>query len=119
MLGIHAALGRTFVADEDKPGRHVVVLSDSFWRRAFNADPGVIGRSIAIAGRPYSIIGVMPAGFQFPIRSEARDMWVTVSRQAETDDPKDTPTTGQRGNHQFEAIGRLKPVFRSPKPTLT
>lgn len=107
LLGIQPMLGRGFRAEEDQPGHHVVVLSDAFWRTHFNADPAVIGRSIDLAGRPFTVIGVMPHGFQFPIRTQARDMWLTFSRDAETD-AGDTPPTAQRGNHSIEAIGRLK-----------
>jgi putative ABC transport system permease protein len=109
LLGPLPVLGRTFLPEEDQPGHHVVILSDAFWRAHFNADPSALGRSITLAGRPFTIIGVMPRGFQFPIRAEARDMWLTFSRVAEADDPADQPSTAQRGNHSLTAIARLKP----------
>jgi putative ABC transport system permease protein len=109
LLGTQPALGRTFLPEEDLPGHHVVILSEGFWRKHFNADAGVIGRSITLAGRPFTVVGVMPRGFQFPIRAEARDMWLTFSRVAEVDEPGDTPATAQRGNHSINAIARLKP----------
>src|SRR5216684_7845966 len=109
VLGTQPALGRTFLPEEDLPGHHVVILSDAFWRKHFNADAGVIGRSITLAGRPFTVVGVMPRGFQFPIRAEARDMWLTFSRASEDDDPANTPPTAQRGNHSLNAIARLKP----------
>jgi putative ABC transport system permease protein len=109
LLGVRPSLGRDFLPGEDQPGHHVVILSDRFWRAHFEGDPSVVGRSINLRGRAFTIIGVMPQGFQFPIRSEARDMWLTFSRQAETDDPGDTPVTAQRGNHSLQAIARLKP----------
>src|SRR5258708_37507968 len=104
VLGILPALGRTFLPEEDLPGHHVVILSEAFWRNHFNADPGAIGRSIALAGRPFTVVGVMPRGFQFPIRAEARDMWLTFSRLAEVDEPGDTPSTEQRGKHSINPI---------------
>lgn len=70
---------------------------------------GIAGRVINLDGRAFTIVGVMPPGFQFPIRSDARDMWITFSRKAQTDDPKETPTTQQRGNRSVEGIARLKP----------
>src|SRR5258708_24529167 len=91
LLGTHPALGRTFLPEEDQPGHHVVILSDAFWRAHFNADAGAIGRSITLAGRPFMVVGVMPRGFQFPIRAEARDMWLTFSRVAEVDHPTAPP----------------------------
>jgi putative ABC transport system permease protein len=109
LLGTQPAVGRAFLDSEDAPGHHVVILSDAFWRAHFNADRDVIGRSLNLTGRPYTVVGVMPQGFQFPVLAEARDLWLTFSRQAEVDDPKDKPVTEQRGNHSLHAIGRLKP----------
>src|SRR5260370_3631868 len=108
LLGTLPALGRTFVPEEDQPGHHVVILSDAFWRAHFNADAGAIGRSITLAGRPFTVIGVMPRGLQFPIRTEARDLWLTFSRVAEVDGPAGPPTTDQRGNHFINALAPLK-----------
>ncbi len=108
LLGVQPALGRGFRAGEDEPGHHVAILSDAFWRAHFNANSSVIGRAIDLGGRSFTVIGVMPHGFQFPVRREARDMWLTFSRQAEADVPGDTPATAQRGNHTIEVIGRLK-----------
>jgi len=109
LLDSQASLGRAFLSSEDEPGHLVAILSDAFWRRHFDADPGIIGRAANINGRAFAIVGVMPAGFQFPVRAEARDLWLTFSRQAQADDPKDTPMSRQRGNHSLNAIARLKP----------
>ena len=66
MLGVAPALGRFFDASESVAGRdHVVVLSQGLWRRRFGADPGAVGRTIPLNGEPYTVIGVMPAGFAF------------------------------------------------------
>ncbi len=111
LLGIHAAVGRGFLDSDDEPGHLVAVLSDVFWRRHFDANPNVIGRAVDLNGRAYTIIGVMPAGFQFPVRAQARDIWLTFSRLATADDPNDTPLTAQRGNDSLNAIARLKPGF--------
>jgi putative ABC transport system permease protein len=109
LLGTQPAVGRDFLAPEDQPGHLVVILSDAFWRRHFNADRSVVGRSVNLNGRAYTIVGVMPVGFQFPVRAQARDLWLTFSRLAMTDDPKDTPQTAQRGNDSLSSIARLKP----------
>ena len=109
LLGTQPGVGRAFLDSEDAPGHHVVILSDTFWRAHFNADRNVIGRTLNLTGRAYTVVGVMPPGFQFPVRAEARDLWLTFSRQAEVDDPKDKPVTEQRGNHSLQAIARLKP----------
>ncbi|MGH7554234.1 MAG: ADOP family duplicated permease, partial [Longimicrobiales bacterium] len=65
-VGIPVALGRRFTEAEAAPERHprVVVLSDPFWRRHFNADPAVIGRELTINGEPFAVIGVLPDGYR-------------------------------------------------------
>jgi putative ABC transport system permease protein len=109
LLGTQPSVGRSFLDGEDEPGHHVVVLSQLFWLRQFHGDPGVIGRTVDLNGRAYTIVGVMPSGFQFPVQAEATELWVTFSRDAETDDPKDRPQTAIRGDHYLNAIARLKP----------
>jgi predicted permease len=60
-------IGRTFVPAEDQLGRdHEVVLTNQFWQRAFNSDPGIVGKSIVLDTVPYTVVGVMPANFRFP-----------------------------------------------------
>jgi putative ABC transport system permease protein len=67
LLGIQPRLGRAFTAAEDQLGRdRVVVISDGLWKREFGGDGGVVGRGVILNGAPYTIIGVMPPGFQFP-----------------------------------------------------
>ncbi len=67
VLGVSPALGRTFLPGEDQEGRErVAVLSDSLWRRRFNADPGILGRKIELDSRPFTVVGVLPKWFQFP-----------------------------------------------------
>lgn len=66
MLGVQAALGRTFRPEEEEPGRdRVVVLSAGFWKRRFGADPTVVGKTVLIDGEPFAIIGVLPRDFYF------------------------------------------------------
>ncbi|HWY70101.1 MAG TPA: ABC transporter permease, partial [Terriglobales bacterium] len=109
VLGVQPTLGRSFARDEDQPGHHVIVLSHQFWARQFNSDHGVMGRFVTLSGRSYTIIGVMPEGFQFPIRSRAIDLWTTFSKLSEPDEPGESVVTEQRGAHFLEVIGRLKP----------
>lgn len=108
LLGVNPAHGRSFAADEDEAGHHVVIISDTFWQRHFNRNETAIGSTLNLSGRVYTIVGVMPPGFQFPIRSEARDMWLTFSRAHEKDTPDDTPVTEQRGAHWLDTLGRLR-----------
>jgi putative ABC transport system permease protein len=66
LLGVRMAAGRDYTAADDVPNARVVVLDDAFWRRRFGADPGVIGRTVAIEGTPLTVIGVTPRGFHVP-----------------------------------------------------
>lgn len=66
VLGARAALGRTFLAEDNQPGRSPsVILSDAFWRSRAGADPSVIGRTLRLDGQPAVVVGVLPPGFQF------------------------------------------------------
>ncbi|HWQ36036.1 MAG TPA: ABC transporter permease [Blastocatellia bacterium] len=101
-LRARAALGRTYTNDEDKPGASpVVVLSHGLWQRRFGGDPQIIGRTLTLNERSYTVIGVMPQGFQFPTRVE---MWVPVGPLSDSESWK------SRGNHPgLAAVARLKP----------
>jgi putative ABC transport system permease protein len=67
VLGVKPAIGRTFAPDEGSTtGSGVVVISNSLWRERFSADSGIVGRTIVLDGQPQTVIGVMPAGFDFP-----------------------------------------------------
>src|SRR5207247_10144706 len=64
VLGVGAAAGRTFTAADDRPGQPpVAVLSHAYWRRRFNRDPAVVGKTIYVARIPFTVIGVTPADF--------------------------------------------------------
>ena len=77
MLGAHAAVGRTFTDQDDRPGApSVVVLSDRLWKRRFQGDPGILGKSITLSGKAYTVIGVMPPDFRF--LAEGGDYWTAA-----------------------------------------
>ncbi len=101
-LGVAAALGRTFTAEEDQPGgNNVVVLSQSFWMRRFASDTNIIGRTLRLDGESVTVIGVMPASFEHPL------LWgiLDACRPAAF-----TPEQRQnRGNNWLNALARLKP----------
>ncbi|HEY2470862.1 MAG TPA: ABC transporter permease [Terracidiphilus sp.] len=68
VFGVRPMLGRTFLPGEDTDGRNnVVVLGYEIWRQTFHADRDIVGRTTNLDGRPYEVIGVMPAGFRFPL----------------------------------------------------
>jgi predicted permease len=71
MLGVQPVLGRGFREDESRPGNnHVLLIGDDVWRKLYNADPNVLGKTLAIRQKPYTIIGVMPKGFFFSYYDE-------------------------------------------------
>ena len=109
VLGIQPMLGRGFAREEEKPGTRVVVLSHTLWESAFHGDRGIVGRTITLDKQSYTVVGVMPAGFMFPIASQPQSFWRTFSRDAETSDPKDRPMIAQRGAHFLDVVARLKP----------
>jgi putative ABC transport system permease protein len=77
MLGVPPTLGRTFLNEEGLPGgRRVVVLSHGLWQRRFGSDPSIVGRDITLDGHPHSIVGVMPASFEFPVYNFKGELWV-------------------------------------------
>lgn len=97
VLGIAPALGRSFTADEDRPsGPAAAVLSHALWRRAFNGDPNALGRAITLRGEPYTIVGVMPAGFT---SGEPIDLFT----------PARPCRTCEGGGQNYEILARLKP----------
>src|ERR1051326_2573317 len=76
VLGVHSALGRDFLPDEDRPGgKPVVLISHSLWMRRFGGNPGILGQSINLNTQPYTIIGVLPPGFQFAFIASDVDIW--------------------------------------------
>ena len=76
LLGNRPALGRNFHAEDDRPGApRVVVLSHGLWERQFGGDPQVVGRVITLDGTPFTIVGVMPAGFAYPRGAE---LWTPI-----------------------------------------
>src|SRR4051812_44539205 len=75
ILGVPAALGRTFTDQEDQKGHDtVVVLSHDFWQKRFGSDPKIVGKLLTLGGHPYEVVGVMPQGFHFP--SKEAQLWL-------------------------------------------
>ena len=75
LLGVHPLLGRTFRDDENQPGsEHVVLLGEDAWRRIFAADPAIVGKTLTIKSQVYTIVGVMPRGFAFPV-DDVMQIW--------------------------------------------
>jgi len=111
-LGIEPALGRSFQPDDERAGGGPrglsVILSNEFWRRQFNADPSVLGRQLTLDRQPFTIIGVMSVGFQYPIQTEPTDIYVTTAVDTVPLGGR-PPTTEQRDNRLLRCVGRLRP----------
>ncbi|MDX6613049.1 MAG: hypothetical protein QOD75_2235, partial [Blastocatellia bacterium] len=100
ILGIKAARGRTFLPEDNQPGHEqVVVLKHSFWQQHFAGNPDVVGKQISLNRKQFTVVGVMPADFNYPYNSG--EMWIpqvfTPEEQVE------------RGNHYLRVIGLMKP----------
>jgi predicted permease len=111
-LGIEPALGRSFQLDDEKAGGGprglTVILSNEFWRRQFNGDPSVLGRQLTLDRQSFTIIGVMPSGFQYPIEAGPSDIFVTTAVDTVPLGGR-PPTTEQRDNRLLRCVGRLRP----------
>ena len=107
LLGAQPMLGRAFLPDEDKPSEtgRVVILSHALFQKRFSSDPSVIDQTITLDGRSFTVVGVMPAHFEFPIQNDPVELWTTIAGDASGT----SPVTGQRGAHFLQVLGRLKP----------
>jgi putative ABC transport system permease protein len=99
VLGVRPLLGRGFRPEDGRgDSERVAVLSYGFWQRQFGGDPGVLGRKVELSARHHVVIGVMPSWFNYPRNTE---IWTAFDIAPQN--------LGQRGNHSYEAIARLKP----------
>jgi putative ABC transport system permease protein len=99
LFGVTPLLGRTFALGEDQPGKdQVTVLSYGLWQSHFAGDPKIVGQTLSLNSKKYTVIGVMPETFRYTARVQ---LWVPLDM--------DSKTLGQRGSHWAQAIGRLKP----------
>ena len=105
VLGVRPMIGRDFRAEEEKPGAHVVMLSHRLWQSAFGSARDVAGTAITLDGRSYTVAGVMPPDFSFPIQNPPPAFWVTLADNA----VGDRPFTVQRGADLLDVVARLKP----------
>jgi putative ABC transport system permease protein len=99
-LGVQPLLGRSFLPQEGEPGAsHVVILGHGLWESRFAADPNIIGRTITLEGETYTVVGVMPANFQFPLMGIS-NLWSPLAL--------DQKQRADRNTSWFQAFGRLK-----------
>ncbi|HUS33985.1 MAG TPA: ABC transporter permease [Verrucomicrobiae bacterium] len=112
VLQVHAAMGRTFLPEEEtKPGGHpVVVISDAFWKRQFAGDPQIVGKVIRLNQHAFTVVGVAPEGFLGNLGGLSFDLWAPVMMHREI-----TPGNGavdmftSRGARWLHTMGRLAP----------
>ena len=99
MLGVEPALGRVFLPEEQEPGKdRVLVLSDGFWRRRFGADPAILGQTLRLDEQSYTVVGVMPLTFNFPLGGQ--NFWTPLAM--------DSAEKIVRGEQSFRTFGRLR-----------
>lgn len=99
LLGVQPMLGRDLTRTDDEPkAAKVMLISERLWKKTFGGDPNIIGRDIRLDGEPRTVVGVMPAGFRFPLQT---DIWVPMA-----------PVFGMNANRAWradQAVARLKP----------
>ncbi|HEV7797281.1 MAG TPA: ABC transporter permease [Pyrinomonadaceae bacterium] len=100
LLGVKPALGRWFVTEEDQPGANrVVMLNHSLWQQRYGGAGDIVGRELLLNGSKYTVVGVMPPGFQF--LSSKVGLWVPIAF---------TPQgLASRGRHYLSVVARMKP----------
>jgi putative ABC transport system permease protein len=107
LLGVQPELGRGFTPEEEKRGSRVVLISHALWVAQFGSDPSVVGRTMHLSGDAFTIAGVMPETFRFPVNAPKNDFWTTLAIDDDANDQH--AAVGNRGMHFLNVIGRLKP----------
>jgi predicted permease len=111
LLGVQPEYGRSFLSEEDTPGRdHVVVISHALWERHFGAEPSVLNRVVSLDGESYTVVGIMPKGFLFPTGKQLHPM-VLFGPRVDVWKPIAFSTGELRhsGNWAYGCVARLKP----------
>ncbi|HTV60077.1 MAG TPA: ABC transporter permease [Verrucomicrobiae bacterium] len=105
VLGVKPLAGRTFLPEDGKRGAApVVIVSENLWRSRFGADPNLVGRSISLDKRPFTVVGIMPASFRSLLLVEHEDIWIPIVQ-----DPMFGKWMSRAGGHWMRVIARLKP----------
>ncbi|HEX3663357.1 MAG TPA: ABC transporter permease [Acidobacteriaceae bacterium] len=106
LLGVRPERGHGFRPEDEKLGARVVLISHALWVSQFGSDPAVVGSIMHLSGQDYTIAGVMPASFRFPVDAPQNSYWTTL---AVDNDGTPKAQTANRGDHQLAVMGRLKP----------
>jgi putative ABC transport system permease protein len=102
VLAIPPARGRPYTREDDNVDAQVVVLTDYAWKTFFSSDPDIVGKQISLSWRLYTVIGVMPPGFRFPVEGERADYLIPLH-------PLVPEHVNNRDSHFIRMVGRLKP----------
>ena len=102
-IGVAPALGRNFTVEEEQPGHRVAILSHEVWVSDFSSSPRVLGETVKISDEPYTVIGVMPAGFHYPVGNPG-SYWSTFSIETEGN----FHITARRDSSDLSIVGLLK-----------
>jgi predicted permease len=104
VLGVRPIAGRLLLPADDEPAAApVVLMSERLWRRRFGAAPDLVGRTVTLDKRAFTVAGILPAAFQFPFQLPPGDLWIPLRQ-----DPLFTELLPRRGGHYLSAIARLK-----------
>lgn len=113
VLGAQSLLGRTFREFEELPasadGAEAIVLSHHLWKEQFGGRAEVLGRTLHLDGRPFTVIGVMPPAFNDYTGSSRADFWITTAALARAVPPSNKPLSEERGMSFMSVVARLKP----------
>ncbi len=102
LLNTKPAVGRAFSAEEEKPGANpVAIVSHGLWQRRFGSDPGLVGKVVKLNNNAYTVVGIMPPDFEFPMASQTVEIWVPLILSPNL--------LADRGNHNMSVVARLKP----------
>ena len=101
LLKVAPIMGRDFQPDEEKRGaKEVVIVSYQFWQERLNGDASALGREVTIDGKPFTVIGVLPSDFEFPLSPKSAELLTTIAKEG--------GNLPERGAHVLLAVGRLK-----------
>jgi putative ABC transport system permease protein len=102
VLGVAPARGRVYTREDDNVDARVVVLTDYAWKTYFNSDPNIVGKQVSLSWRSYTVLGVMPPGFQFPVEGELAEYLQPLH-------PLVPEAVNNRDWHFVRMVGRMKP----------
>jgi predicted permease len=107
VMGVKPMFGRGYTAEESKVGAPtVVVLGHSIWKQAFGSNPGIVGQQVVLSGRSYTVLGVMPPGWKFPVQEERSEYLMPLQPLT----PQEVP---RRGSNFLRIIARLNDGLQS------